>query len=101
MAYSRYKNFIVNGKIISVPTIPIKNRETDVYVEYNSAKTRLDRIAGEIYSDENYWWVIIMGNPQYYMEYDIPAGTTIRVPFPLQDVLYDYQQAALNIVNNL
>jgi hypothetical protein len=101
MSFSRYRVFVVNGKIISIPSISIKNRETDRYVVYNYQRNRLDRIAGDIYNDETYWWVIMMANPNYYLEYDIPNETVIRVPFPLDEVLYDFQKSALSKISNL
>ena len=97
-SYSRYKVFTVNGKIVSVPNIPIPSREDDRFVEYNINSTRLDRISGESYDDDSYWWVILMANPEYYFEFDIPTGTIIRVPFPLEDVLFDFQREALKFI---
>lgn len=97
-SYSRYKIFTLNGIIISVPSIPIPSREEDRFVEYDINKTRLDRISAESYGDDSYWWVILMANPQYYFEFDIPTGTVIRVPFPLDQVLFDFQREALKFI---
>jgi hypothetical protein len=100
MAFSRYRNFIINNRMLSIPSITIKERDTDKFVNYSYQTNRLDRISAEIYGDDTYWWVILMANPDYYMEYDIPTNTVIRVPFPLEEVLFDFQKIALLKINN-
>ena len=100
MAFSRYRNFIINNRMLSIPSITIKERDTDKFVNYSYQVNRLDRISAEIYGDDTYWWVILMANPNYYMEYDIPTNTVIRVPFPLEEVLFDFQKIALLKINN-
>lgn len=91
MAQGRYDRLIFNGKIKSFPRIKINQRPTDIFVPYNAQKTRLDRIAADIYQDDTLYWLILLGNPQYYMEYDIPANSVIRVPYPLNDVLAEFE----------
>jgi hypothetical protein len=86
--------------MLSIPSITIKERDTDKFVNYSYQTNRLDRISAEIYGDDTYWWVILMANPDYYMEYDIPTNTVIRVPFPLEEVLFDFQKIALLKINN-
>jgi len=51
----------------------------------------LDTIAGNVYSDETLWRLILWANEQYFMEFDIPDNTVIRVPWPLQDALNEVQ----------
>ena len=35
----------------------------------------------------------MLANPQYgSMEFDIPEGSILRIPFPLMDSLQDYQE---------
>ena len=92
MGINRYKLVInKNGTMQNLPKITIKERKTDKFVVYNYGKTRLDRIAGETYDDDTYWWLILMANPEYALEFDIPKNTVIRVPLPLRDVLIEYQ----------
>lgn len=90
MADSRYNKLISNGKIKSSPKVTISNRITDIYLTYNPKITRLDRIAADIYKDDTLYWLILIANPQYYMEFDIPINSIIRVPFPLNDVLSEF-----------
>jgi hypothetical protein len=88
MGINRYKDLVQsNGNMLSFPKVVISKRDTDKFVLYNSLKTRLDRIAYEIYNDDTYWWVILLANPDYPLEYDIPPNTVIRVPFPIADVV--------------
>jgi hypothetical protein len=74
-----------------MPPIKINERDTDVFRVYNSDKTRLDRISAEVYEDDTYGWLILMANPEYYMEFDIPKETVIRIPLPLREVLTEVE----------
>jgi len=82
-----------------MPTITISRRETDKYIEYNKDKIRLDYIAGQLYQDETLWRVIMWANPQYFVEFDIPAQTIIRVPYPINDVLSEITQQIIDYAN--
>lgn len=97
MAFSRYSRLIVNGELKSFPEIKIGKRNTDIFTVYNPNKTRLDRIAADVYGDDTLYWIILLANPQYYMEFDIPPGAVIRVPNPIDDVLKEFN---LKIINN-
>lgn len=70
----------------SFPPIRISQRSTDKFVEYNSDRTRLDRIAEDVYEDATCSKIIMWANPEYFIEFDIPDNTIIRVPYPLKDV---------------
>ncbi len=96
MGVNRYR-FVTqgNGTLQNLSTIKIKKRDTDKFVMYNLEKTRLDRIAGEIYGDDTFWWLILLANPDFGVEFDIPNNTVIRVPFPLQDVVTEFQNKVL------
>lgn len=90
MPYDFYKYLIDpknNRNLLDMPPIKISNRPTDKYVTYDRNKNRLDYIAGEIYQDETLWRIIMWANPEYFVEFDIPSGTVIRVPYPLNDVI--------------
>ena len=66
----------------------ISERDTDIHIEY-CIGDRLDRIAYKFYGSTTYWWIILLANPQYAIEYDISIGDIIRIPFPLNDVLQE------------
>lgn len=92
-----YQYLFNNGQVIDMPVIKIAKRNTDKFVEYNSKKTRIDRIAGDVYGDSSYWRIIMWANPEYYLEFDIPENTAIRVPYPLEEVV---QEVIERIINN-
>lgn len=87
---SRYGELVSNGKLTNMPSIKIENRATDIFVTYDANVTRLDRIAADIYGDDTLYWLILMANPQYYSEFDIPQKSIIRVAMPLQDVMAEF-----------
>lgn len=80
----------------SLPKVTISNRATDKFFNYDSNQTRLDRISGIAYSDDTYGWLILMANPEYSIEFDIPKNTTIRVPFPLKEAQSEYVSKVLS-----
>lgn len=96
MGTDRYKYVKRNdGTMQDVPKVTISERTTDRFVLYDSAKTRLDRIAEEAYGDDTYNWLILIANPDFSIEFDIPTGTVVRVPFPLKDALTEYQSKVI------
>lgn len=85
-----------DGKGLQVmPAIKIKNRNTDAFRVYNSDKNRLDRISAEVYEDDTYGWLILMANPEYFVEFDIPKESVIRIPLPLREVLTEVESKLL------
>lgn len=85
-----YQYIIENREMGNMPPIDIISRpESDRFVVYNKKKNRLDRIAGDIYEDETMWRIILWANPEYSIEFDIPDGTSIRIPYPKNDVLQE------------
>ena len=100
MGVNRYKFLQTrDGKLQNLPPIKIKKRDTDKLVTYNLEKIRLDRIAGEVYGDDTLTWLILLANPEFFLEFDIPNNTVIRVPFPLRDVLDEFQSKLLKNKN--
>ncbi len=95
MELNRYSHLVFNNKMQNLPSIKIKSRETDLKVVYNPDKTRLDRLSFDIYGQEGYGWLILMANPEYYMEFDIPKNTVIRIPFPLKEVETEFVSQVL------
>jgi len=89
MSIDFYNLLKVDDKLLSMPGITIKPRLTDKFVNYNKRLTRLDRIAGEIYEDDTLTRIILWANPEYYLEFDIPDNTIIRVPYPLEEVIQE------------
>lgn len=93
--FDRYSEFRFNGKVKILPFLRIPSKATDIFVTYK-ADSRLDIISQDIYNNPNFGWLILQANPQYGgLEFDIPTGTPIRVPFPLEQSLNDYDRAVL------
>lgn len=97
MSYDRYRNFRIDGTIKVVPSIKIPVKSTDYYEIYNLGSSRLDLISYDYYGDTNYDWLIMMANPEYgSMEYEIPDGSNLRIPFPLATTLERYNYDVAN-----
>ena len=93
MVYDRYKSFRINGDVQIVPFIPIKEKESDIFIVYEKGKKRLDKLSYEYYGNSDYGWLILQANPQYgSMEFLIPDKVEIRIPYPLDETLLDYSQ---------
>ena len=91
MSYDRYKRFKKDGKMYKVPFIKIPKKSSDIYITYNLGKTRLDIVSYQYYGDPNYEWLIMQANPEYgAMEYSIPDGVRLRIPYPLESTLTQY-----------
>lgn len=68
------------------PNTTIVDRETDLFINYN-AEDKLENIAYRVYGDASLWWIIMLANSEYTMEYEIEPGETIRIPLPLNSVI--------------
>ena len=79
-----------------MPPISIQRRKTDKFIIYDRGKVRLDYIAGQIYNDETLTRFIMWANPEYFIEFDIPSGTVLRVTYPINDVLSEITQQLVN-----
>jgi len=94
--YDRYDRFRINNQVKAVPFIKIPNLGSDILIQYKS-RTRLDIVSQTYYGTPYYGWLIMQANPQYGgLEFDIPEGSTIRIPFPLNNALQIYQQSVDN-----
>ena len=94
--YDRYESFLIDGKYRLLPHLRISEKNTDQKVKYDSTK-RLDIISDDYYGSPYYGWLILLANPQYGgLEFDIPDGAIITIPFPLELSLQQYQEAVTN-----
>lgn len=59
---------------------------TDILHPFKS-HDNIDTLANKYYGDPTLGWIIMLGNPNYKMEFLVPTGTIVRVPFPLDKVL--------------
>ena len=92
MAFDRYKYLKrEDGTMRTMPPLKVSKRSTDVFRVYNSDKTRLDRISGDVYENDCYGWLILLANPEYGMEFDIPMNSIVRIPYPLREALSEVE----------
>lgn len=59
-------------------TFPTKNIRFFTYVWVEG--DRIDLIANQFFGEPTYWWKIMDANPELGSPFDIPIGTTIRIP---------------------
>mgnify|MGYP000884904129 FL=1 len=85
-----FYDFLKDGNTIKdMPRVTISRRTTDKTIVFNPRLMRLDRIAGDVYQDESLYKILMWANPEIVYEFDIPRGTIIRIPFPLNDVIQE------------
>lgn len=89
--FSRYDKFKMDGTMRLVPFIEIPKKDSDCYDYYQKGVKRLDNMSYQYYGDPNYGWLILQANPEYgSYEFNIPNGALLRIPFPLDSTLVQY-----------
>lgn len=92
--YDRYKNFLISGQQTVVPFISLQQKNTDKQYIFKENVSRLDKISFEYYGSPLFSWLILSANPKYGgLEYKIPNGAVLTIPFPLVSSLQDYNSA--------
>ena len=94
--YSRY-NILKNndGTTDIMPFINLPINQSDKYEFWVLGKSRMDKLSQKYYNNPFYDFLILYANKKYLNEFDIPDNELIRIPFPLNKVIADYE-AALN-----
>ena len=91
MSFDRYSRFRINGQITKIPMVTLTEKDSDRFIVYKAGVTRLDNVSYEHYGDANYDWLIMLANREYgSLEFNIPDGATLRIPWPLSLTLEDY-----------
>lgn len=93
--YSILKNG--DGSIDRMPFIELPKNTSDKYEFWNTEFSRMDKLAKKYYDNPFYDFLILYANPHFVSEFDIPDGTLIRIPFPLEIVLPQYENELLKI----
>lgn len=89
--YDRYAKVRGEGKIGILPIITLNKKNSDYYDIYNQSN-RLDLLSNKYYKNPNYDWLILLANPEYgSMEFNIPINAEIRIPYPLESTLQEYE----------
>ena len=90
--YDRYKMFRSNGDCKIVPLIEIPVYDTDLHIVYDRSTMRMDNLSYKYYSSPDYGWLIMLANPSLgSLEYLIPDGAYVRIPYPLDTALSRYE----------
>lgn len=89
--YDRYDKFRTNDGTKPIPGITIPISGTDKSVIYKQGVTRFDKLSQEYYGNPYHGWLILLANQKFGgMEFDIPNGEIIRIPFPFNNALELY-----------
>jgi hypothetical protein len=92
--YNRYAQLIKSdGTTDLMPFVNLPFNPSDKYETWNTQYSRLDKLSQKYYGNPFYDFLILYANPSFVSEWDIPDGYLIRVPFPLQKVKADYENA--------
>jgi hypothetical protein len=88
---NRYASFVVNNNSVTVPFVKLPEKGTDTFVTYKIGKSRLDKISDDKYGTPYFGWLILVANPEYGgLEWNIPDNALLRVPYPLDASIRDY-----------
>lgn len=91
--YDRYELFRnTNGDINQLPFVTIPSNPSDKFERWNQRTSRMDKISQRYYGTPFFDFLILYANPKHLSEFDIPDGTLIRIPFPLERARNDYEQ---------
>jgi hypothetical protein len=95
--YNRYVNFIVDGEQTVVPYVNLPKKSSDKIYIYKQAMSRMDKISQQYYGSPAFGWLIMIANPQFGgIEFVIPDGALLTIPYPLVTSLQDYKNALDN-----
>ena len=90
--YNRYNSFLLNGKQTVVPYINLPAKSSDKRYIYKVGTSRLDKVSQQHYNSPIFGWLILQSNPQYTgLEFNIPDGAVLTIPYPLLTSLQDYK----------
>ena len=96
--FDRYGNFKNKDKFSFIHFIKLSKKPTDLNIKWKETK-RLDKVSNDVYGSPFYGWLILLANPKYGgLEFDIPDGVSLRIPFPLMESLQDYQKKVDNYI---
>ena len=95
--YNRYTNFIVNDEQTIVPYVNLPRKSSDKVFIYKVGMSRMDKISQQYYGTPTFGWLIMLANPQFGgLEFLIPDGSILTIPYPLISSLQDYKNSLDN-----
>jgi hypothetical protein len=82
----------MNGVVELLPRIKYSPQSSDKEEKWEVNKSRMDLISFKYYEDSNYDWLIMLANNDIpHLEFEIPDGTIITIPYPLEIALNQYK----------
>jgi len=101
MSYNRYSQVSMNGVVELLPKFRYIPQNSDREEVWQVDKSRMDLISYKYYEDANYDWLIMLANEDIsHLEFEIPDGTIITIPFPLEPALNQFKNQ-LKVFDNL
>lgn len=96
--YDRYQILKNNDGSIDMPSyVDIPVSSADKYEAWKDGFSRMDILSQKYYNNPFYDFIILYANPQYISEFDIPDGTVIRIPFPLNRAILIFENTLTSI----
>lgn len=96
--FDRYQVLKNNdGTIDMPPFVDIPVSPSDKYEEWKEGFSRMDIFSDVFYGNPFWDFLIMYGNPQFISEFDIPDGTVIRIPFPLDRAKTIFENTLIKI----
>jgi hypothetical protein len=90
--YDRYYLLKKEGDDMEpMPFVKIPESQSDKYERWNAGSSRLDLLSNKYYGSPFYDFFILLANPNYLNEWEIPDDEVIRIPFPIQKVKIEYE----------
>lgn len=97
--YDRYQKLRTNGKVNIMPNVTIETEGSDLTILFNKNKMRFDSLSYKYYGDPNYGWLILLANAKYgSLEFNIPNGVELRIPYPLNSAIGRYEDAINRLI---
>ena len=94
--YNRYHKMTgPGGKPKPVPFIKLRKKSSDKHITYKHGVTRFDRLSQKYYGNPFHGWLIMLANGGFGgLEFTIKDGEMLRIPFPFQETLQEYEDGA-------
>lgn len=94
--YDRYEYFRKNGEVKVLPGISLEGLPSDKTIIYKKGVTRLDILSQKYYNNPYHGFLIMARNLEWGgLEFNIPDGVRIAIPFPFKVALENYNNAIL------
>ena len=88
-----------DGLTKMMPFVQLPVNATDKYETWNPEFSRLDKLSQKYYGNPFFDFIILLANPQFVSEFDIPDNSLIRIPFPLSVARQDYEELMEKLIN--